>query len=100
MRGLQLLDHLQFLAELARVKQIVAGRQEALGQVWRCNNVGIYLTLCPHQLASEFSASVVVSTEEGHKQPGLASSLWHGLQLAVASAVTNLDLIEQGSSHV
>ena len=33
-RGLQLLDHLQFLAELARVKQIVAGRQEALGQVW------------------------------------------------------------------
>ena len=34
-RGLQLLDHLQFLAELARVKQIVAGRQEALGQVWR-----------------------------------------------------------------
>ena len=58
--------------------------------------MGIYLTLCPHQLAAEFSASVVVSTEEGHKQPGLASSLWHGLQLAVASAVTNLDLIEQG----
>ena len=31
---MQLLDHLQFQAEVARVKQIVAGRQEALGQVW------------------------------------------------------------------
>ena len=46
-------------------------------------------------LAEKFSDSLVMSEPNlDTLETGLASSLWQGLQVAMMSAVTNLDLLE------
>ena len=72
-----MLDYLLRLQELQRVRQLVASRKEALGE-----------------LAEKFSSSLIVSEPNLISEAGLASSLWQGLQVAMFSAVTNLDLLE------
>ena len=46
-------------------------------------------------LANHFSSSVVISEPNNEVSSGLASNLWHGLQVAMFHAVTNLDILEQ-----
>ena len=78
LRGYQVLDYLLQLHDIKRAKQLVATRNEALGD-----------------LAEKFSDSLVMSAPNlDPTEAGLASSLWQGLQVAMVSAVTNLDLLE------
>ena len=78
LRGYQVLDYLLQLHDIKSAKQLVATRNEALGD-----------------LAEKFSESLVTSAPNlDPTKSGLASSLWQGLQVAMVSAVTNLDLLE------
>lgn len=73
-----MLDFLLQLHDIKKARQLVTTRNEAVGD-----------------LAEKFSDSLVMSGPG--RDPlgaGLVSSLWQGLQVAMMSAVTNLDLLE------
>ena len=78
LRGYQVLDFLLQLHDIKRARQLVTTRNKAVGD-----------------LTDKFSDSLVMSEPNlDTLGSGLASSLWHGLQVGMMSAVTNLDLLE------
>ena len=73
-----MLDFLLQLHDIKKARQLVTTRNEAVGD-----------------LAEKFSDSLVMSGPDlDPLGAGLVSSLWQGLQVAMMSAVTNLDLLE------
>ena len=73
-----MLDFLLQLHDIKKARQLVTTRNEAVGD-----------------LADRFSDSLVMSGPGlDPLGAGLVSSLWQGLQVAMMSAVTNLDLLE------
>jgi len=78
LRGHQILDYLLSIKELGRIQQSIKSSKLAMGE-----------------LVNQYSRSLVV-TEPNHRQPNnyLAGNLWQGLQVAVITAVSHIDLIE------
>jgi len=78
LRGHQILDYLLSLKELGRIQQSIKSSKLAMGE-----------------LVNQYSRSLVV-TEPNHRQQNnyLAGNLWQGLQVAVITAVSHIDLIE------
>jgi len=77
LRGHQILDYLLSIKELGRIQQSIKSSKLAMGE-----------------LVNQYSRSLVV-TEPNHRQTNyLATNLWQGLQVAVITAVSHIDLIE------
>jgi len=83
LRGHQVLDFLLSLKELGRVQQVVSSSKMALGE-----------------LVTKHSDSLVVSDTQHQPSPGLASNLWQGLQVAVISAVSQIDMMETAMTGI
>eukprot|EP00092_Neocalanus_flemingeri_P063998 GFUD01077554.1.p1 GENE.GFUD01077554.1~~GFUD01077554.1.p1 ORF type:complete len:1054 (-),score=370.42 GFUD01077554.1:113-3274(-) len=77
LRGHQILDFLLSLKELGRVQQVISSSQMALGE-----------------LVNQYSSNLVVTEPNCQPSQGLAGNLWQGLQVAVITAVSHLDLLE------
>lgn len=83
LRGHQILDYLTFMKEIKNVHQLSESRKGALAE-----------------LANQFSSSFVLAESNNSNSEGLASNLWQGLQVAMFSAVTNLDILEQAVNGI
>jgi len=77
LRGHQVLDYLLSLKELGRIQEAIKSSKIALGE-----------------LVNQYSSSLVVTESNCQPTHGLASNLWTGLQVAVITAVSHIDLLE------
>jgi len=83
LRGHQILDYILFIKELKKINALATSKQEALSE-----------------LANKLSSSFILSESNTETAPGLGSNLWQGLQVAMFSAVTNLDILEQAVTSI
>jgi len=77
LRGHQILDYLLSIKELGKIQQSIKSSKLAMGE-----------------LVSQYSSSLVVTGPNPQHTHSLAGNLWQGLQVAVITAVTNIDLLE------
>jgi len=78
LRGHQILDYLLSIKELGRIQQSIKSSKLAMGE-----------------LVNQYSRSLVVTEPNQSQQNSyLAGNLWQGLQVAVITAVSHIDLIE------
>ena len=52
------------------------------------------------ELVNQYSSSLVVTEQNYSQSSGLASNLWQGLQVAVITAVSHIDLLESANMAV
>jgi myosin-18 len=77
LRGHQILDYLLSIKELGKIQQSIKSSKLAMGE-----------------LVTQYSNSVVVTGPNSQHTHSLAGNLWQGLQVAVITAVSNIDLLE------
>jgi len=83
MRGCQILDYLLTKQESGRLQEMLVTSRSAI-----------------NKLTTEQAESLAVVQQGEKKQSGLLSSLlWHGLQLALVSAVYHMDMLESAVSQ-
>lgn len=77
LRGYQILEYLLSLKELGRIQQAMRSSKLAMGE-----------------LVGQYSSSLVVTKPNSQPSTGLATNLWQGLQVAIVTAVSQIDLLE------
>jgi len=83
LRGHQILEYLLSLKELGRIQHAIRSSKTAMGE-----------------LVNQYSSSLVVTEQNYSQSSGLASNLWQGLQVAVITAVSHIDLLESANMAV